>query len=374
MVIRDKMQQCDLCGCEKLDAVYVPENSRRNLTVYVCSCCGLVQSLPRIDYIEDHTPSTSCDATFGNLRYGKQFSAEYFESSLKKYIGKIPDHSRILDIGAGRGWGAKVIIDTLKNVSEVWCVEPDKKLLKPNLDVRWITERIENVVLPFDYFDFVVALHTLEHVKSAKLMARIMYDALTPGGKLYVSVPNLEYIDKTLPISEFFIDKHLYYFTSTTLEGVLRSVGFEIYETVLHKDEIVVFACKPRASDTYSYLKSKELICDYSNKRKEAANLIRHNVAVLNAAMNAGKKVCAWGAGRIFDAYRKAGLYVDKLSGIVDLYLPEFDLPLIRDVNSLPVCDVVVIMSTDYKDDIMKVLQEKYKNKIFLCDEHIDKV
>ena len=69
-------ETCDLCGNAALERVYAPQGSTRKLTVWLCTHCGLVQSLPRIDHAPRAKASVSADADWGNVRYGKGFRAE----------------------------------------------------------------------------------------------------------------------------------------------------------------------------------------------------------------------------------------------------------------------------------------------------------
>ncbi len=203
---------CDLCGNIGLVPIYRADSTRRDLTVHVCSVCGLVQSLPRIDHVDKHIASSSSNATFGNLRYGKQFSVSRMVSSFKKQ--DITQPVRCLDIGAGRGWVAKTL-EKMLVVQEMWCVEPDGNM--PIIGDKWINDRIENIALPLAYFDVVVMIHTLEHLASPRATLKQINEAMPAKGWLYVEVPNLENIGNGQLIAEFFIDKHLFHFCRATL-------------------------------------------------------------------------------------------------------------------------------------------------------------
>ena len=87
---------CDLCDKTSLTQVYAAPDSMRKLTVWVCSHCGLMQSLPRVDRAARRPATVSAGADWGNLRYGKGFRAEANLTTLKPYLNK-QKSLRVLD-------------------------------------------------------------------------------------------------------------------------------------------------------------------------------------------------------------------------------------------------------------------------------------
>ena len=76
---------CELCQRAALEPIYKPEKSTRGLTVYLCSVCGLLQSLPRIDRAERAPPAVSAGADWGNVRYGKGFRTQIAVEALRRH-------------------------------------------------------------------------------------------------------------------------------------------------------------------------------------------------------------------------------------------------------------------------------------------------
>ena len=65
--------ECDFCESKQVKIAYKVPTSQRDLSIYVCKNCGLVQSFPKIDHIKTKNIAISGEADWGNIRYGKSF-------------------------------------------------------------------------------------------------------------------------------------------------------------------------------------------------------------------------------------------------------------------------------------------------------------
>lgn len=134
-----------------------------------------------------------------NLRPGINYLSDHFLFDLPIYrnlrivkmlAGSIPKKSKILDWGCGYG-DSSLMLKTLR---------PDLKITlfdvmsSPPWDILTKKENLNKIVienetkLPFesDYFDAVVGIGVLEHVKDQKRSLREIYRILKPGGKFYI--------------------------------------------------------------------------------------------------------------------------------------------------------------------------------------------
>jgi SAM-dependent methyltransferase len=133
-------------------------------------------------------------------------------------------------------------------------IEPGKAELALN---------IENVDLPAESFDVVVANHVLEHVDDSRAIAELSR-ILKPGGVLIVTVPLIEGWDTTYehPAIRSPTDRHLHFdrynhvrFYGRDFRDRIRRVGFTLAEFAasgedcvrygLLRGERVFFATKP---------------------------------------------------------------------------------------------------------------------------------
>jgi SAM-dependent methyltransferase len=77
-------------------------------------------------------------------------------------------------------------------------------------------------------FDLVVVHHTLEHLRDPGDVLRRLATALSPGGAIWISVPNAERLGEHRDIDYMWSDKHLCAFTTAALESLLARAGIEV--------------------------------------------------------------------------------------------------------------------------------------------------
>ena len=147
---------CDACSATTLEQVYAAQNSPRKLTVWLCTHCGLLQSLPRIDRAERRSATVSAGADWGNLRYGKGFRAEANLATLKPFLPK-SSPLRVLDVGANRGAFALELKSAYPKV-QIIGIEPDERVVgvwagKPGF--TWLNARLEDTRLEAEGFDLI---------------------------------------------------------------------------------------------------------------------------------------------------------------------------------------------------------------------------
>jgi 2-polyprenyl-3-methyl-5-hydroxy-6-metoxy-1,4-benzoquinol methylase len=359
-------ETCDLCGNAALEQVYAPQGSTRKLTVWLCTHCGLVQSLPRIDHAPRAKASVSADADWGNVRYGKGFRAEANLSTLKPFLPKRRP-LRVLDVGASRG-AFSLELKTAYPNAEIIGIEPDERVVgawagKPGF--TWLHARLEDTRLEAGAFDLVYSCHTLEHVKSARDALRRHWETLTPHGHLLLEVPNLAMIGLNDIVEEFFIDKHLYHFSARTLSRLLAASGFRAVAVADPRDSvnITIVAVKadvglaPVESDLREVESATALISSYHAARLQNLSALTSVARMIDAM--APRKVAVWGAGRLLNSLiQNGGLKPASLTAVVDKHLIRYaqDAHGIRltaptDLARLKP-DIVVVMSRSFANEI----------------------
>ena len=362
------MNSCDQCGEGDLEFVYAPERSTRGLKVYLCTHCGLTQSLPRIDRTGTrHAMAVSGGADWGNVRYGKGFRTGQALDALAPFIS-FDSPLAVLDVGSNRGRFAKALLDKAPSAHLV-AVEPDERYADSSADLPrtlLIPARIEDTKLEDGVFDIVHSCHTIEHLahpfESLKDHARV----LKQGGLLLIDAPNIALIGGNDIVEEWFIDKHLYHFSHTSLSRMIEAAGFTIIARPDPDDAInLLYVARktgaPKdnsAADPAEVVHARGLIESY--RRTRADNLAALQAAAAEIDALAGKRVALWGAGRLFDSLVLAGGFNPKsLTLLIDTHLaalvperhgvkPRLPSALIEQ----PV-DVIVIMSRGFAAEIV---------------------
>lgn len=146
-----------------------------------------------------------------------------------KYIPYKGD-GRLLDIGCGVGNAMRF----WKALGwKVWGVEVNRQAvavaLEDGLDVR--LGNIEEIDFEDNFFDVITMMHTLEHTTNPLSTLIKVRTLLKKGGVLIVVVPNANGLDARFFKQYWFgwdIPRHLYNFSSHTIEKILKNAGFVI--------------------------------------------------------------------------------------------------------------------------------------------------
>ena len=366
--MRADLPLCDFCGRDSLHFAYQPEGSTRGLKVYLCRHCGLAQSAPRIDRTQTrHDAAVSGGADWGNVRYGKGFRTQAAMDALARH-GKFEGAITLLDVGSNRGRFTAAFLEAAPQ-AQVTAVEPDERYADSCAGLARTTlmqSRIENTALADASFDVVHSCHTIEHLATPFASLKDHARVLKPGGLLVLDAPNITLIGDDDILEEWFIDKHLYHFSETTLGRMIEAAGFTIVEHPDPKDRInLLFVARKNgvpakdiAPDAAEVAQAEKLLKSYVETR--AANCAALSSAAHELENLKPQRVALWGAGRLFDSLvRTGGFDPADLALLIDAHL-------IAHMNSRhgvrlspphaltgAMVDVIVVMSRGFSDEIV---------------------
>jgi len=359
---------CDFCGGNSLSFAYQPDGSTRGLKVHVCHHCGLVQSTPRIDRTEKrHDAAVSGGADWGNVRYGKGFRTQAAMDALARHI-RFNDKLALLDVGSNRGRFAAAFLEAAPR-AEVTAVEPDERYADASANLprtKLVRSRIEDARLADESFDVVHSCHTIEHLAHPFASLKDHARVLKPGGLLVLDAPNIALIGGDDILEEWFIDKHLYHFSETTLTRMIEAAGFTILDRPDPRDSINLLIVAQKTGnattsigvDPMEVARADNLIASYVRNR--AINC----AALTNAAQELQdlkrQRVALWGAGRLFDSLVRTGGYdPSDLALLIDAHLINH-MDSRHGVRLSPphalsgaLVDVVVVMSRGFAEEIV---------------------
>lgn len=197
----------------------------------VCGCrrCGIVYYSPipsrqqADDYYEAEDGWESArdmhklaDPSYVNPKKHQMFGAIYerLTPHLAADLLARPER-RVLDFGCGPGW----FLDIFRQHG--WQTTG----LEPAPRVRQYAAHRHRMLaeLGDDVYDLIVANHVLEHVTSPRDTLRDLVARLTPGGYLYLGVPNLAALEETGYLKPFISVHHLFAYTPESLTNLLAA-------------------------------------------------------------------------------------------------------------------------------------------------------
>lgn len=247
----NKARTCPACGADALDySSDYPSNVKpfSRETLLYCTECGLghVPDSARMlaDYYrEDYARTNRKDRDIDPETY---FSEAHRDSSrmmqryynraraqvirLKKHDGRF---NRVLDFGSGPGY-----LLHFSHTREPHAFEPDAESAK-YLDYIGARQYGALDEIPQDYFDIIVASHSIEHLVAEELIEtlRCLIGALRPTGLMLIEVPQGGH--SYLHLEGARQDPHTLFFTPQALvEAVRRAGGDIVFAGAVAKPEI----------------------------------------------------------------------------------------------------------------------------------------
>jgi 2-polyprenyl-3-methyl-5-hydroxy-6-metoxy-1,4-benzoquinol methylase len=224
------MVGCDVCG--GLDYAVVSTKGRFNvpLTNVVCKNCGFVYVHPRPDkgavgdFYRDEYESSKLyfrdDIPAEELDQAAVKAAQSRLNFLVAHLGSTPRHAA-LEVGSGPG----TFLGLLKNQGWKRCVgvEPVPRLAgyaTTHYEIAAHQGMFEDCDFGDQQFDLIAMFHVLEHMVSPTMALRRCRQLLSPGGLLYIEIPDLFHPNRSRP-EDFFQAAHLSTFSANTLRRAL---------------------------------------------------------------------------------------------------------------------------------------------------------
>lgn len=326
---------CNFCKSSKLDFVHESIKSKINLKINICQKCGLVQSeYDDVKYENNNIKSLNksftnldCDASYSDVRVGKQQMINYFFDMKKSINLKLPKTAKVLDLKSARGHFA---IRCLKefDLESMDCVEDDEYLLdtyKDNVQIKLY--KIKYHEIPEKTYDLIYSCHSLEHYKNPSKYLNFVHERLDINGLFYLDVPNIENINHENNLDEFFYDKHLFYYDFKTLVQYISNIGFDLIYSFKNNQNISLLFKKTNSYKLYpitnQYDENSKLIVNYKNNLTRNRNILKEKVKNINEIFSNGNNSII-GCGRVLDAFIKYGeLNLNNFNYLIDDYLYE---------------------------------------------------
>lgn len=159
---------------------------------------------------------------------------------LRKIVGRLSPHMRIIDIGCGDGELLLTIREHLRHGELFgldWKFPQNVRDRLEGHGIHLVEARMEEAELPAAHFDLVVMNQLIEHLWDPRAALASIRHALKPTGLLLLSTPNIDGYDRHL-FGEglwggYYFPRHLNLFSEQSLRRLLQESGFE---PLIHRD------------------------------------------------------------------------------------------------------------------------------------------
>jgi 2-polyprenyl-3-methyl-5-hydroxy-6-metoxy-1,4-benzoquinol methylase len=242
---------CELCGGRGGTVALVGRDRRHGVEgvyrVMRCRGCGLA----RTDPVPEDLGAVYPDAEYMNYQERGDLPARVFAAVMRRTAtgswprplravatwavpaaalgGPLRPGQRVLDVGAGSGHA----------VAAMRAAGLDAHGIEPNANAVSVARAagahtvrhgtFEAAELERGEWDLIRFWHALEHVVEPVVALRRAHDALRPGGRVVVGVPNFGGAGRRLFGPDWDgleLPRHLTHFTARTLRGALAAAGF----------------------------------------------------------------------------------------------------------------------------------------------------
>lgn len=193
-------------------------------SIYKCSACGLGATSPAPENLGDYY-----HAQYYGGRHG--FTAKLCDRRRIRFVEKHcrgQSRGKLLDIGCGDG---SFLQNAKKLGWDVWGVETQPAWARKN-GLR-VMETMEEATQHAPY-DCITLWHVLEHFRSPVAEIQQVSKLLSPGGKLFIAVPDWGSLQARLFGPRWLaldLPRHLFHFTERSLVHVLSANNFRRLET-----------------------------------------------------------------------------------------------------------------------------------------------
>jgi SAM-dependent methyltransferase len=359
--------------------------------VVVCKNCGFC--------FADHLPDQAAfDLYYREMskyehqdRSGQpsEFETRQFPALAQFIRVHIPDlQARVLEIGCANGG----LLNALKQsgYENILGVDPSPvcaRNAEQLYQIRIITGALSDLRMDIGPFDFIILVAVLEHIKDLEVALTKLHDLLSPGGKLYVEVPDVSQFTSSpdAPFQEFSIE-HINFFSSESLSNLMGTFKFsEVFssqtsyeQTDTHIGHAVRMVFQKEPGDKpYVLMPDRVSVAglkEYIATSREVENRIHKTV---NQLVEQQKPVIVWGVGTHTQRLLASSRLIDaKIVAFVDSN-PNYQgkvlngVPIISPERLAGMSEPILVSSRIFQNEIVSQIRSelKLKNEIYTLYE-----
>lgn len=371
---------CEICAGEDLDFIhrqhflFSGQATPVHYDVVACRKCGFAFASDIPDqsalnhFYQDSEHHLHTDVPPGLARIHDDFFA-----FVRQHI-ELSATTRVLDIGSGMGH----FLSRFKaaGLHELLGIEPSLAAARLGKEVHGLEIRTGTVdaFTPAQPFGLVTLCGVLEHIADLKASVRRIADLIEEGGHLFIAVPDAVAFGASPPAEAFleFALEHINFFSATSLDNLLRTIGFEKLDVISQHNEfydnhylLALYRKTSRTSESFrDDGESADSLRSYVNLSRQTLRLVEELAAQLEES---AEPLLIWGAGSLTSRLLcDTRLGNANIRGIIDRNKNLQGKPLLGVTISAPesVMDhegaTIFIASTTYAEEIRNTLIRQY--------------
>jgi 2-polyprenyl-3-methyl-5-hydroxy-6-metoxy-1,4-benzoquinol methylase len=215
--------KCEVCNAQ---------DWRVGKKIVFCKRCTLARAKKKNFFFDSkriYSQNYYHGGAYLNYEEEKQALEKNFSNRLRKIIKIIP-RGKLLEVGSAYGYFLKMA----KKFFEVEGVEYNPTIAKEAeriVGAKVYPGDFQALKLKSNYYDVIVGLDTIEHLKSPSKFLKKCYRLLKPGGFLFLETGDIGSLLARWQGEKWRLicpPEHLYYFSSRTLKMLLGKKGFRV--------------------------------------------------------------------------------------------------------------------------------------------------
>ncbi len=241
-----ELKQCPLCESEKFEPAYFAKDRHYGISgmyrIVRCQECSLMFLNPMYSdrelsalYPEDY------------YAYQDSFTRSRWKEIVKSLLclriatrdPTFASPGRILDLGCGTGWCLREMRDKGWDVYGVEINFAAGELGRKEAGLNILTGTLEQAGFSSDFFDYVRANHSFEHISCPNETLDEIRRILRPGGRLMIGVPNVGGLNARIFRQYWWYlgaPVHPFTYSVRTLPQLLKKHRFEVLEVTYNSD------------------------------------------------------------------------------------------------------------------------------------------
>lgn len=299
-------RKCPVCGCKSSNLLiefnmFLPKEYHLPDSYDIVSCknCGM-------SYADTKATDEDYNLYYQNINYYSQKPpTENYSIILEKWMDIIRNcagkEDTILDMGFGDG---QLLLELSKNgynnIIGIDTTEEGVSHLKSkgiNALYGSIYDKVPDDIKKI--CKVFILSGVLEHLLQPEIAINSAKEYLSEDGILIILVPNMDRLEQlSLPISYYFHQEHINYFTPTSLLNIMNLNGFELLSIYPEFDNygnmVVVFKLSKSTDEQIKNISNTDSLYKFFEKEKEKD---RRRISNINKIIENEESVIIWGAG-----------------------------------------------------------------------------